>query len=76
MLKTTHLILLYPIGKLVWQTMFESPVVALYAVEGGALRKVPMTTTARGTISRLTGSSVLALRTDTFGIKATDSVLQ
>lgn len=56
--------------------MFESPVVALYAVEGGALRKVPMTTTARGTISRLTGSSVLALRTDTFGIKATDSVLQ
>ena len=59
-----------------WQNTFQSPVVAVYAVEGGALRKVPMTTAAHGTMSRLTGSSVLALRTDTFGIKATDSVLQ
>ncbi len=50
--------------------------VAVYAVEGGALRKVPITTTARCTMNRLTGSSVLALRTDTFGIKATDAVLQ
>ncbi|XP_064384152.1 serine/threonine-protein kinase/endoribonuclease IRE1-like isoform X2 [Halichondria panicea] len=63
-------------GKLVWQNAFESPVVAVYAVEGGALRKVPITTTARCTMNRLTGSSVLALRTDTFGIKATDAVLQ
>lgn len=50
--------------------------VAIYSVEGGALRKIPVTTVALGTMGRLTGSSVLAIRTDTFGIKATDSVLQ
>ena len=59
-----------------WQNSFDSPVVAIYSVDGGALRKIPMTTVALGTMERLTGSSVLAIRADTFGIKATDSVFQ
>lgn len=68
--------LCYITGKTVWQNSFGSPVVAIYSIEGGALRKIPMTTIALGTMERLTGSSVLAIRTDTYGIKATDSVLQ
>ena len=49
---------------------------AIYSVESGGLRKVPSTSVAADTLNMLTRSSVLAIRTDTFGIKASDSVLQ
>jgi len=63
-------------GHTAWQAMFDSPVNAVYALEGGALRRVPITTTGRGTLDRLTHSSALALKTETSRIKATDSVFR
>lgn len=59
-----------------WRKMYSSPVMAVYSVEGGNLRKVPSTSVAADSLGMLTGSSVLAIRTDTFGIKASDSILQ
>ena len=56
--------------------MYSSPVMAVYSVEQGRLRKVPSTSVAADSLGMLTGSSILAIRTDTYGIKATDSVLQ
>ena len=63
-------------GQDVWRRTYASPVMAIYSVENGNLRKLPSTSVAADTLSMLTGSSVLAIRTDTFGIKASDSVLQ
>ena len=63
-------------GKTAWRNMYSSPVMAVYSVEQGRLRKVPSTSVAADSLGMLTGSSILAIRTDTYGIKATDSVLQ
>ena len=63
-------------GQRVWRQSYGSPVISIYSVEGGDLRKVAMTSVAADTLDLLTGSSVLAIRADTFGIKATDSSLQ
>ena len=63
-------------GQSVWRGTYSSPVMAVYSVEGGGLRKVPSTSVAANSLSMLTGSSVLAFMTDTFGIKASDSILQ
>ena len=63
-------------GQPVWQQSYDSPVVAIYSPQGGELHKLPMTTVALSTLEFLTGSSVLAIRADTLGIKATDTVLQ
>lgn len=69
-------LLLPTAGQPVWQQSYDSPVVAIYSPQGGELRKLPMTTVALSTLNLLTGSSVLAIRADTLGIKATDTVLQ
>lgn len=63
-------------GHHLWRNVYGSPVVAIYSVVGGILRKIPVTTVAADTLNTLTGSSVLAIQAETFGIKATDSVLQ
>jgi len=63
-------------GQQVWQQTYDSPVVAIYSPQGGELRQIPLTSVASSTLNLLTGSSVLAFRADTVGIKATDTVFQ
>ena len=63
-------------GDDVWRRTYASPVMAVFAVERGNLRRIPSLSVATDTLSALTGSAVLALRTHTFGIKASDSLLQ
>ena len=64
------------LGHHFWRNIYGNPVVAMYSVIGGVLHKLPVTTVASDTLNTLTGSSVLAIQAETFGIKATDSVLQ
>ena len=59
-----------------WRQTYGSPVVSVYSVEDGGLRKIPVTTVAADTLAHLSGSAILAIRADTFSIKATDHVLQ
>ena len=59
-----------------WRKMYSSPVMGIYSVESGGLRKVPSISVAADSLGMLTGSSILAIRMDTFGIKASDSILQ
>ena len=65
------------LGERMWQRTYGSPVVAIYTPEvGGELRKVPMRSVGRETMGLLTESSVLAIRTNSAGIKPTDTVLK
>lgn len=64
------------IGKPAWHNEYSSPVMAVYSVEQGRLRKVPSTSVAADSLD-LSESAILAITTETYGgIKATDSVLQ
>ena len=64
------------VGHHIWCKSYGSPVVNVYSVEEGSLRKLPVISVASETLKVLTGSSVLAISMDTLALKATDSVLQ
>ena len=64
------------VGQHIWRKSYGSPVVNIYRVEEGSLRKVPVISVASDTLNMLTGSSVLAISMEIFGLKPTDSVLQ
>ena len=64
------------VGHHIWHQSYGSPVVNIYTVEGGSLRKVPVVSVASETLKMLTGSSVVPISMDVFGLKPTDSVLQ
>ncbi len=64
------------LGKPAWRHEYGSPVMAVYSVENGRLRKIPSTSVAADSLD-LSESTILAIVTQTAGgIKATDSPLQ
>lgn len=67
---------MYAIGHHIWSQSYGSPVVSIYAVEGGSLRKVPVVSVGSETLKMLTGSSTLPISMDTVRPKLADSVLQ
>jgi hypothetical protein len=68
----------YSVGhhNIIWSQSYGSPVVSIYAVEGGSLRKVPVVSVGSETLKMLSGSSTLPISMDMVGPKPTDSVLQ
>lgn len=63
------------LGHPIWRKSYGSPVVNIYAVEEGSLRKIPMISVASETLKFLTESSALAIGMDV-GLKPAESVLQ
>ena len=59
-----------------WRMSYNSPVVAVFMLEGWKLRKVPLYTVAVDSIDQLKESSALAIRTHAIGIKALDASVQ
>ena len=63
------------VGHHIWSQSYGSPVVSIYAVEGGSLRKVPVVSVGSETLKMLTGSSTLPISMDMIRQKPMDSVL-
>ena len=63
-------------GQDVWRQTYSSPVMAVYVVEHGSLRKVPSTSVAADTLSSLTSSSLLAVVEDSANVNKAGSMLQ
>lgn len=63
-------------GRRNWEGSFGSPVVSIYDVRGGGLRRLPSVTVASDMLGSLSASSLLAIRADTSSIKASDNALQ
>lgn len=64
------------VGHHIWNQSYGSPVVSIYAVEGGSLRKVPVVSVGSETLKMLAGSSTLPISMDVVRPKPTDSVFQ
>ena len=63
-------------GDELWRVSYDSPVVAVFAIEGWQLRKIPLYTVAVESIDLLRKSSALALCANTAGSKVVDTSVQ
>jgi hypothetical protein len=76
-LEILHIVIFYiKLGLEMWRMSYNSPVVAVFMLEGWKLRKVPLYTVAVDSIDQLKESSALAIRTHAIGIKALDASVQ
>ena len=59
-----------------WRVSYNSPVMAVFVLEGWEMRKIPLYTVAMESIDLLKETSALAIRANTVGIKALDASVQ
>lgn len=64
------------LGSEIWRRLYDSPVMAVYMLDHGELQKIPLYTIAFQSMDHIVGSSALAIRARTVGIKALDANLQ